>query len=175
MIFAIPNPKKDFNIPNSIENIVDVIDGVELFSQKYRIVKKNTIINVFTFESFEFLSIGVYIDITLKKIDDNNTNCEIEIRRKVGTFNQSHEITLANEHIHKISELITQSINNPDEVQKLLVKKENEIMQKKLAVENHNKKIKEEIENNPFNYYLRLFLIFSTVILFFYFLLKFLL
>ena len=54
-------------------------------------------------------------------------------------------------------------------------KKENEIIQKKLAVENHDKKIKEEIENNPFNYYLRLFLIFSTVILFFYFLLKFLL
>ena len=44
----------------------------------------------------------------------------IEIRRKVGSFNQSHEITHANNHIQKITKSISELLNkSDDEVQSL--------------------------------------------------------
>ena len=70
-------------------------------NNKYKFSKANEIFNQYTFESSEFLSLGVYVDINLNKITEDKTEITVEIRRKIGTFNQSYEITNANEHIEK--------------------------------------------------------------------------
>jgi hypothetical protein len=80
----------------------------------------NEVINQYSYESYEFLSFGVYIDIHLNSINENKTEISIEIRRKIGSFDKSHEITNANEHIAKtlnaISVLLTKS---PEEINSL--------------------------------------------------------
>ena len=70
---------------------------------------KNDIFNHYTFSIPQTLSLGAWADISLSSITENKTEITIEIRRKLGTFDKSSEITFANydivaliEHISKL-------------------------------------------------------------------------
>jgi hypothetical protein len=116
-VFAIPNPKKTTIVDFPIEKVKLSVQNINLRNNKYKFSKSNEIFNQYTYESLEFLSLGVYIDINLNKISDDKTEITVEIRRKIGTFNQSHEITKANEHIEKTFECIAFLITkSPEEI-----------------------------------------------------------
>ncbi len=61
------------------------------------------------------MSLGVYIDINCSSLTESKTEITIEVRRKVGSFNQSHEVTLANTHIVKITDLIAESVGTDEQ------------------------------------------------------------
>ena len=46
----------------------------------------------------------------LSSISENKTEITVEIRRKVGSFDQSHEITNANKHIEAIVDNLSKGI-----------------------------------------------------------------
>jgi hypothetical protein len=158
MIGTIPNPKKSFQIDKSINEIYMAIEHLPLFTQKYKIFKSNKTLNLFTYEATELLSLGVYIDINCSSLTESKTEITIEVRRKVGSFNQSHEVTLANTHIVKITDLIAESVGTDEQerIQKaeMIVankkEKEDELKQK---IEENKRKAEEERQNNPFLYY----------------------
>lgn len=101
-VFAIPNPKKILSVDFPIEKVRTSVKNISLINSKYKISASNEIFNQYTYESFEFLSLGVFIDINLNSILENKTEITVEIRRKLGTFNESHEVTHANNHIVNI-------------------------------------------------------------------------
>ncbi|WET47928.1 TM2 domain-containing protein [Chryseobacterium indologenes] len=107
-VFAIPNPRKTLTVDFPLERVRESVKNITALSTKYRISSSNEIFNQYTYESYEFLSLGVYIDINLNSITDNKTEINIEIRRKLGTFNESHEVTHANNHIVNIVNYIAQ-------------------------------------------------------------------
>ena len=109
-VFAIPNPKKSLTVDFPIEQVKKGVNNLYLIDNKYKLFNSNEIFNQYTFESLEFLSLGVYIDINLSNINENKTEITIEVRRKIGTFNQSHEVTNANNHIQLIIENLSKSI-----------------------------------------------------------------
>jgi hypothetical protein len=115
---AIPNPKKSTQVDFPIEKVKLSVQNISLRNNKYKFSKANEIFNQYTYESSEFLSLGVYVDINLNKITEDKTEITIEIRRKIGTFNQSYEITNANEHIEKTFECIAFLITkSPEEIE----------------------------------------------------------
>ena len=75
MIGAIPNPKKTLEIDFSVEQITSTIIFIPLKDNKYKFTSKNDILKTFRFEAMEFLSLGVYIDISVSSISD--TKCKI--------------------------------------------------------------------------------------------------
>ena len=97
----IPNPKKSIIVDFSIEKIKNSVRNINLVNKKYKFTRSNEIFNQYTFESLEFLSLGVFIDINLTSLVDK-TEITVEIRRKVGSFDQSHEITMSNIHLENI-------------------------------------------------------------------------
>lgn len=101
-VFAIPNPKKTLYVDFPLERVKESVKNISVLNSKYRASSCNEIFNQYTYESYEFLSLGVYIDIHLNSITDHKTEISIEIRRKMGTFNESHEVTHANQHIVNI-------------------------------------------------------------------------
>lgn len=101
-VFAIPNPRKTMQVDFSMDKVKNAVKNISLLNPKYRLSSINEGFNQYTYESFEFLSLGVYIDIQLNSINSEKTEINVEIRRKVGTFNQSHEVTNANNHIVNI-------------------------------------------------------------------------
>jgi hypothetical protein len=158
MIGVIPNPKKSFQIDKSINEIYLAIEHLPLFSQKYKIFKSNKTLNLFTYEATELLSLGVYIDINCSSLTESKTEITIEVRRKVGTFNQSHEVTLANTHIVKITDLIAESVGTDEQerilkAEKIVANKKEKEDELKQKIEENKRRNEEERKNNPVMYY----------------------
>lgn len=90
--------KKTIQVDFPLEKIKNSILNIPLLNKNYRFSSSNEVFNQFTFESFEFLSIGVYLDFHLNSISESKTEINLEIKRKIGSFNQPAEITNANMH-----------------------------------------------------------------------------
>lgn len=131
MIGAIPNPKKSLVIDFSMEKIKSTIEFIPLLNSKYKFSSKNEILNSYIFEALEFLSLGIFADISLSKIDDKRTEITIEIRRKIGAFDQAHEVSKANDHIAAIFELISKCIVLTEQEISDLESKKNSVSDKK--------------------------------------------
>lgn len=110
-LFSIPNPTKKITIDFSLDKIKNGINRIPKYtSNKYKITSFNEVFNTYTLEALEFLSLGVFIDINLTIINENKTEIYIEIRRKIGTFDQNYEVTKANEHITKLISMLSELI-----------------------------------------------------------------
>ena len=119
-VFAIPNPKKSTQVDFPIDRVKLSVQNISLVNNKYKFTSSNEIFNQYTFEALEFLSLGVFIDINLNSLGENKTEITVEIRRKIGTFNQSYEVTKANEHLVKIFDCIAKlTIKSPEEIEEL--------------------------------------------------------
>jgi len=114
-VFAIPNPKKSIQVDFSLEKVRNSVKNISLLDSKYKIFSSNEIFNQYTYESYEFLSLGVYIDIHINSITDTKTEIAVEIRRKLGTFNESHEVTNANNHMHKMYDYLSKLMTLSDD------------------------------------------------------------
>lgn len=110
MLGAIPNPKKAIVIERPIGKIKELLPIIPLINKKYKKTTFDDILNLYTFEALEFLSLGVFIDINLTSSGDDKTEVSVEVRRKVGSFDQSHEVSSANNHIQVIFESISKSL-----------------------------------------------------------------
>lgn len=98
-MFSLPNPKKTITIEFSVEQIMKGIPKITAASDtKYNVTEVNAIFNQVTLECSEFLSLGVYIDFNLAKKSDTSTEVTIEIRRKIGSFDNAVELQNANHH-----------------------------------------------------------------------------
>lgn len=141
-VLAIPNPKKTTQVDFPIERVKLSVLNINLINDKYKFTSSNEIFNQYTYEALEFLSLGVYIDINLNRLSDDKTEISVEIRRKLGTFNQSHEVTKANEHLVKIfdciAKLTTKSIEEIEDI-------------KNAKVVNHEKRITTSNASNSFS------------------------
>lgn len=110
MLGAISNPKKSLVIDFSIEKLKSTVEFIPSLNSKYKFNSKNEVFNSYTFEALEFLSLGVFADISFSKLDESRTEISIEIRRKIGAFDQAHEVSKANDHISTLFELISKCI-----------------------------------------------------------------
>lgn len=165
MIGAIPNPQKKFQIDRTTAETKFAIEHIYLYTSNYKLYKSNELLGIYTFESYEFLSLGVYIDVTINALSENRTDITIEIRRKIGSFDKSHEITLANDHIVNISDLISHSLmTNPESIlqqREIERKKQSELSKQKIQQQ------AEWIERNPNLYKLKIASVIATTVLVF--------
>ena len=90
MLGAIPNPKKTLEIDFNVEQIISTILFIPLKDTKYSFISKNDVFKTFRFAALEFLSLGVFVDISVSSITDTKSKIEIEVSRKVGAFDQSY-------------------------------------------------------------------------------------
>ncbi len=102
-----------------------------MLNNKYKFTTSNEIFHQYTYEAFELLSLGVYIDVHLSAVNENKTEIIVEIRRKLGSFDQSHEVTKANDHLVKIFDIIGKLTAMPvDEIEQLKSQQINHIKPK---------------------------------------------
>lgn len=155
MLSSIPNPIKSFQIDLPLARIADGIRTITQFDSKYKFVKENDVLNQFTFSATEFLSIGVLIELTLKSEYENRTSVTIEVRRALGSFDKSHEVTLANKHISDLSDLLARSLSfTPEEyATKIRNEKDKLKLERSAKIEANKQKEQELKENNPLVYW----------------------
>ena len=114
MIGAIANPTKRVTVDFPIGLVKDGVRNISKVYKKYKMEKENPMFNQFTLEASEFLSLGVFIDINLSQQGDNRTEINIEVRRKLGAFDNWVEVQNANEHIQKIIDGLSRTFTNPN-------------------------------------------------------------
>ena len=119
MLGAIPNPKKSFDIDFDSKSVFDKIQYLPLLT-KFRFNSKNEVLKTYRFESLEFLSFGVWVDISISSIAEGKTKIEIEILRKIGAFDKSYEVSEAGRHIVELSEAISKCVVLNDEQVEIL-------------------------------------------------------
>lgn len=97
---VISNPTKKIIVDFPISQVCVIFNKISAVSnRKFTPQKFDNTLKLYTFGSTEFLSIGVWIDINLTEVSETKTEIFIEVRRKVGAFDQTYEITHANQHI----------------------------------------------------------------------------
>ena len=109
MIGAIPNPKKSFDIDFDSKEVFEKTQFLPSIT-KFKFHSKNEVLKTYRFESLEFMSFGVWVDISISSIAEGKTKIEIEILRKIGAFDKSYEVSEAGRHIVEISEGISKCI-----------------------------------------------------------------
>lgn len=114
MIGAIANPTKKVTIDFPISLVKDGVRNITKVYKKYTMEKENPMFNQFTLQASEFLSLGVFIDINLSEPSPNKTEINIEVRRKMGAFDEWIEVQNANEHIQKIFDGLSRTLTNPN-------------------------------------------------------------
>jgi hypothetical protein len=114
MIGAIANPTKKVTIDFPISRVKDAVRNISKVYKKYTMEKENPMFNQFTLQASEFLSLGVFIDINLSEHGDNRTEINIEVRRKMGAFDEWIEVQNANNHIQNIIDALSRLLTNPN-------------------------------------------------------------
>ena len=114
MIGAIANPTKKVTIDFPISRVKDAVRNISKVYKKYTMEKENPMFNQFTLQASEFLSLGVFIDINLSEQGDNRTEINIEVRRKMGAFDEWIEVQNANNHIQNIIDALSRLLTNPN-------------------------------------------------------------
>ena len=107
--------KKTIIIYFPISKLNQTIVLIPQKDKTYKFTSKNDVFNLYTFEAPELVSFGVFIDISLSEISENKTTIEIEIRRKIGVLDKSHELIMQILNISKILELINLCVTLRDE------------------------------------------------------------
>ena len=133
MIGSIPNPKKSFELECSAEQLNKNLKHLPLVdeSKTYSLTEDNAVMKMCTFEATETLSLGVFIDVTITSVSDTKCSVEVENRRKVGSFDKSHEVSAAGRHITDVAKLISKVIDLDENKVKDLQEKYDEAKLKK--------------------------------------------
>ncbi len=164
MLHAIPNPQKSFQVNFNLEYTNKAINHIVLYSEKYKLTEANLLLNKCVYETTEFLSLGVFIDVSATYVAEGISQITITVRRKIGTFNQAHEVTLANTHISNLETLISQSLGDNESDRIIKMREKTDLIQ--IKKDEHNRKVEEnkekdrvERENEPLLYYTKQFLL----------------
>jgi hypothetical protein len=128
MIGVIPNPTKKVTIDFPLDQVKEGVKRIPSLLKKYKMFKTNEAFNVYTLEASEFLSVGVYIDINLTSVADTRTEFNVEVKRKLGSFDHWVEVQNANEHIDKLITGLSKTMtSSSEELEKLeMVETKNE-------------------------------------------------
>jgi hypothetical protein len=119
MITSIPNPKKDLQVNFSNDDVQKVLSKLPQFMQhqkfgSYTFESYDPIIGELIMTKTEFMSLGVKIVISSHEIGDGKSKIQMEVQRVIGSFDQSYEVTKANDHLNSVTKAISQFLQNQE-------------------------------------------------------------
>ena len=128
MIGAIPNPTRELTVPftndqvqTAMSNLSKFLIGTEVGN--YIQHEYDGVIGQLELLKTEFLSLGVSIMVTANAINDKQTRVFIEVRRAVGSFDKSYEVSEAKRHIDKVVKGLSTLLSNPEAINEISVEK----------------------------------------------------
>jgi predicted RNA-binding protein with RPS1 domain len=120
MLGVIPNPKKSVTIQFPFDDVKEGVKYIVDMFPTYSLFNSNEVMNIYTFSATETLSVGVYVDVAVVKVNDTTTQLDIEIRRKIGAFDTMAEVHNANIHLQNMVTLVSNFLAYSDAQKKVL-------------------------------------------------------
>lgn len=97
-------------IERPLAQIIEAIGFIPALSRKYTFAKADPALHVYTLSGSEPLTAGAYVDIHCSAAGESGTGVTLEVRRKKGAFAKSREVSLANQHIDTVFNLLSDSL-----------------------------------------------------------------
>lgn len=118
MLNSIPNPTKSFSVNNSQSDVKQAMSNLSTYlgmadTPGYQVDHFDEAIGELRLRKTEFLSLGVVVVINANFVNETTTNISIEVQRAFGSFDQMHEVTLANNHINLMTQTLSSLLQNP--------------------------------------------------------------
>ena len=119
MIGAIPNPTRELTVQFSNEQVQTAMSNLSKYLigsgvGNYIQHQYDGVIGQLELVKTEFLSLGVSIMVTANAVAENQTKLHVEVRRQVGSFDQSYEVTQAKSHLDKVVSGLSTLLQNPE-------------------------------------------------------------
>lgn len=127
----ISNPKRNVSVDMNINRIRKIVKKLykvyTSIDYAWSENKEDDFTNTYSYKVKEGgLSFGARAVITLKKVDENTTNVEVEMQRQVGSYDTDHEVSEANNQINAIFSAMSVLAAKTDEELNNLVVSESE-------------------------------------------------
>ena len=119
MIGVIPNPTRELTVQFSNEQVQTAMSNLSKYLigsgvGNYIQHQYDGVIGQLELVKTEFLSLGVSITVNSNAISDNQSKINIEVRRQVGAFDQSYEVSEARRHLDKVVNGLSTLLQNPE-------------------------------------------------------------
>jgi hypothetical protein len=119
MIGAIPNPTRELTVQFSNEQVQTAMSNLSKYLigsgvGNYIQHQYDGVIGQLELVKTEFLSLGVSIMVNSNAISDNQSKINIEVRRQVGAFDQSYEVSEARRHLDKVVSGLSTLLQTPE-------------------------------------------------------------
>ena len=121
MIGSIPNPTRELTLQFSNDQVQSAMSNLSKYligsgTGNYIQHQYDNVIGQLELIKTEFLSLGVSIMVTANTIAENQTKLHVEVRRQVGAFDQSYEVSQARTHLDKVVNGLSTLLQNPEVV-----------------------------------------------------------
>jgi hypothetical protein len=101
---------KTLQIDKPSADVIEAIAFIPALSAKYKIANANYEQQLYTLSGDELSGDGVYIEICCTSNKQKPTEVTLAVRRKSGSFEKSSEVSLANQHIDTVLNLLSDSL-----------------------------------------------------------------
>jgi hypothetical protein len=129
----ISNPKRSVSVDMNINRIRKMVKNLykvyTSIDHTWSENKEDDFTNTYSYKVKEGgLSFGARAVITLKKVDENTTNVEVEMQRQVGSYDTDYEVSESNKQLEAIfSALSALSTKTEEELDTLVVNETEQI------------------------------------------------
>lgn len=132
---------KTLEVDKTSSEVNEAIVFIPALSTKYKLTKAGPAQQMYTLSGEEPSTSGAYIDIYFSSIRKNTTEIKIVVRSKTDSSKKSRDVSLANQHIDTVFNLLTDSLAlDPSEKSRLFSTSQN----KKTVDEHHRAEAKTE-------------------------------
>jgi hypothetical protein len=108
MTKPITNPIKTLQLEKSLQEVADAILFIPALSSTYKLANANPGRQLFTIIAAGHSN--AYIDIAYRFVGELTTSVRVEVRRKRGMFERDADVSLANQHLNTVLNLLSDSL-----------------------------------------------------------------
>ncbi len=113
-LLAVTIPQKEMILDFGINDVKQSILKLPKMLDNCKVIDQNDILKKYDLQFTSFMSLGNRLSLQLTEISDTKTKITIDTTRMVGSFNESHEVSLATTDYNKMITALSKLLANPN-------------------------------------------------------------
>ena len=114
MLHAITIQPKEIIVDFNISEVKKAISKLPKMINNCTLLEQNDTFKKYDFQFTSFLSLGNKLSLTLTEISENKTKITTDTTRMMGTFNESNEVSAANNDYTTMINSLTKLLESPE-------------------------------------------------------------
>lgn len=113
-MFSVTIPQKELVVDFPIDVVKTAVSKLPKMLDTCTLLQQDDVIKKYDLQFTSFASAGNKLSVHLVEINENKTKIVTDTTRIIGTYNQSHEVTAANNDYNKMTQALSKLLTNPN-------------------------------------------------------------